>query len=362
MSTRFDPKTGKLLHKAVIRDMLLCSLSSFIIAGILYYIEVISDFFITSIIAHIFSYCCLFLSILVWRQYPNVAKWKKSLFSNSLGMLIAMLLSSLILELYGAPETFMWVGQPAKVVIIALTMAGFFCYFFYSRESSADIKRQIDVVQLQKAQHDKSLLESQLKTLQCQIEPHFLFNTLANIQAMIHHDPKIATELLTNLTDLLRQSLKKSRLDSISISDEVSFLRAYLEIQKIRLGVRLTYDIEVTLGEDESLTIPPLLIQPLVENAIKHGLEPKISGGQICICFSIEGSQLVVSVQDSGVGLNKAHTQGNGIALNNIRNRLNSLYAEHASLTITEIPQQGVCALVKLPTETKPLSAVVHAS
>ncbi len=362
MSTQFDPDTGKLLYKAVIKDILLCSLYSFIIAGVLYYIELAPDFVLTSIISHTFSYCCMFLGILVWHRYPSVAKWKKALFSNSLGMLIATILSSLVLELYGAPETFLWTGQSAKTSIIALILGSFFAYYFFSRESSADIKRKLDEAQLHKARHDKSLLESQLKTLQSQIEPHFLFNTLANIQVMIHHDPKIATKLLINLTDLLRQNLTKSRLDSISISDETSFLHAYLEIKKIRLGARLTYDIEVTPGVDEFQTLPPLLIQPLVENAIEHGLEPRVSGGKISIRFSIEGSQLVISVQDNGMGLSKAHAQGNGIALNNIRSRLNNLYAEHASLTITEMPQQGVCALLKLPVGANPLQAVRHAS
>ena len=140
-------------------------------------------------------------------------------------------------------------------------------------------QNQIAEQTLAKKQQEKEFLASQLKFLQAQIEPHFLFNTLSNVVGMIHTNPVDAENTLINLTKLLRSTLERTRDGESTINDEVTLLRAYLDIQKTRMQDRLSYSINVQ-SECELLTLAPLLLQPLVENAIIHGIEPAESGGE----------------------------------------------------------------------------------
>ncbi|MEJ2764964.1 histidine kinase [Photobacterium sp. MCCC 1A19761] len=243
-------------------------------------------------------------------------------------------------------------GEVAEVLFLvsfALFFSSCIYYFFYCREKALLYKHQLRQVQLVQAEHEKALVVSQLKVLQSQIEPHFLFNTLANLQVLIDADPKKAQSLLLRLTELLRISLKKSRRDQIKLEDEIELLEAYLEIQSIRLGERLRYRFVVAPDVDPCWHIPPHLLQPLVENAVCHGIEPCPAGGEVVVSLSGVQGRLQICVEDDGAGLGgKSLHKGNGLSLDNIRQRLKALYGSQASLSIASSERGGVISKIEL--------------
>ena len=194
----------------------------------------------------------------------------------------------------------------------------------------------------------RQLTEARLQALQAQVEPHFLYNTLANVQALIDTDPPAANLMVGHLIDYLRAALPKMRESVSTVAQEVELARAYLNILKMRMGERMQFSIDVG-DQSGASALPPLMLPSLVENAIKHGLEPLREGGQIDIRTAIEGDRLVVTVTDNGRGMNGAtHTSG-GVGLTNIRERLAALYGDNASLMIEENTPRGVIAKISVP-------------
>ncbi|WP_226647848.1 sensor histidine kinase [Microbulbifer variabilis] len=239
-------------------------------------------------------------------------------------------------------------------LILAIFLTTLLYQFYLNREQSHQLETERREAELQQAQQQKTLVQSQLKVLQSQIEPHFLFNTLANLKMLIRHDPKKAELLLDNFSDLLRFSLNKSRSDYVSLKDELSSLESYLAIQQIRLGERLQYKVELAETVNPSTAVPPLLIQPLVENAIFHGIEPSPKGGLVSLKVATVASQWVIEVEDNGIGLQAgAHrsepSKHNGLALNNIKERLATLYQGKGKLQISSNKQGGVTARLEFP-------------
>jgi len=169
-------------------------------------------------------------------------------------------------------------------------------------------QRELNLVESEKRQ-----MEAQLKMLQAQIEPHFLFNTLANVSSLIDSDPALSKKLLERLNDWLRIALVRTRSDSATLGDELEMLENYLQILKIRFGDRLRWDTDVD-GEARSMMFPPMLLQPLVENAVRHGIEPKIGGGAIRIRATLDDRSLRIEVSDTGVGLLNKDSSGAGLA------------------------------------------------
>lgn len=196
----------------------------------------------------------------------------------------------------------------------------------------------------------RTATEAQLRALQAQVEPHFLFNTLANLDALIALDPKQARVLLSHLNRYLRNSLTHARRESCTLGAEIEQLRAYLAIMEIRLPDRFRATIDCP-PECAELPLAPMLLQPLIENAIKHGIEPSANGGEIQLITHMAGSMLEIEICDSGIGLDKAPTQesNNGTGINNVRERLRVLYGEEARLTLTALPERGTCVLLQIP-------------
>lgn len=187
---------------------------------------------------------------------------------------------------------------------------------------------------------------SELAALQAQIEPHFLFNTLSNVVGLIDSDPAAARTMLLDLTALLRTSLARSRRPEVLLGEELDLLRAYLGIMAVRMGGRLAWQID---AEPALLTtrLPPLLVQPLVENAIRHGLEPKPEGGTLTIRCRHEAERVIVEVADSGRGLAAGEPAGVGLA--NVRQRLAACYGDQAALSLESNPAGGITARLSLP-------------
>jgi sensor histidine kinase YesM len=198
----------------------------------------------------------------------------------------------------------------------------------------------------------RQVVEARMAAMQAQVEPHFLFNTLASIDHLIETDPKRASVMQKNLIALLRASMPTMRETAANgvrdLGREMAVITPYLEILKVRMEDRLTTLIDVPEGL-RSAEFPPMMIQSLVENAIKHGLEPKPEGGSLAVKAEIVHGKLAVTVADTGLGFGKAATAGTGIGLNNVRERLQLLYGNKASLAIAENTPSGTRVTITVP-------------
>ncbi len=227
---------------------------------------------------------------------------------------------------------------------------------------------------------ERRATEAQLRLLQAQIEPHFLFNTLANVHSLMDHDPPKARAMLASFTDHLRATLGTLRSETSTVGHELDLAQSYLQLLQMRMEDRLRFEIDSDPAA-RSQPLPSLLLQPLVENAVMHGLEPSIDGGCVQVRARVDGGRLVLSVQDDGRGPDAASrarpgtrlgarlgttpdttpgttpgtsatpgTRGHGIALANIRERLQARYGNAGSLSI-EATHPGTRATLSLPLE-----------
>ena len=198
----------------------------------------------------------------------------------------------------------------------------------------------------------RQVVEARMAAMQAQVEPHFLFNTLASIDHLIETDPPRASQMQRNLIALLRASMPTMREANASgtrdLGRELAVVRPYLEILKVRMEERLQTAIEVPDGL-LSAEFPPMMIQGLVENAIKHGLEPKAEGGSLTVKAEVVHGKLAVTVADTGLGFGRAATSGTGVGLANIRERLQLLYGGKASVTVTENQPSGTVVTITVP-------------
>ena len=194
---------------------------------------------------------------------------------------------------------------------------------------------------------EKELAIARLSLLQAQVEPHFLYNTLASAQYLTRSDPASADKMLGHLIEYLRHSLPRTDRNLSSLGDELERSRAYLEILRIRMGPRLNLQIDVA---DELLAtpLPPMMLQTLVENAIKHGLEPRPGDGTVWIFARLNGNNVAVTVADDGLGFD-TQASGNGIGLKNVRGRLQLIYGASASLVIAANFPQGAAVTISVP-------------
>ncbi|WP_325480717.1 sensor histidine kinase [Piscinibacter sp.] len=202
----------------------------------------------------------------------------------------------------------------------------------------------------------RQVVEARMAAMQAQVEPHFLFNTLASIDHLIETDPPRASRMQKNLIALLRASMPTMREANAQgtrdLGREIAVIRPFLEILKVRMEERLQTEVRVPDGL-LSADFPPMMLQSLVENAIKHGLEPKPEGGTLTIGAEIVHGKLAVKVADTGLGFGKAPTAGTGIGLDNIRERLKLLYGNKASLTVAENPGGGTAVTITVPYTTR---------
>jgi len=194
----------------------------------------------------------------------------------------------------------------------------------------------------------RQLAEAHLKMMQAQVEPHFLFNTLASVDYLIETDPPTASKMQKNLIQYLRAALPQMREGSTTLGKEVQLCRSYLEILKFRMEDRLQYTVAVPQGLS-SAQFPPMMLQSLVENSIKHGLEPKPEGGSITITANIVDGRLRVTVADTGLGFAAGTRPGTGVGLANVRERLAALYGGRARLTIEANDPTGTIVTIDVP-------------
>jgi hypothetical protein len=195
----------------------------------------------------------------------------------------------------------------------------------------------------------RAAAENQLKLLESQLEPHMLFNTLANLRVLIGTDPPRAQAMLDRLIAFLRSTLNASRNTLHPLATEFERLGDYLALMGVRMGTRLQSQLSLP-DELRTVGVPPLLLQPLVENSIKHGLEPQIAGGRIEVRAARDGEWLLLSVHDSGVGLGASGAAGDTrFGLQQVRERLRTLYGSRANLELQDAAGGGTLARIRLP-------------
>ena len=235
--------------------------------------------------------------------------------------------------------------QTLSLIVVALVPAVVITYFFQSRAVIASQRTEVERAERQATEQQLMLLESQL-------EPHMLFNTLANLRALIGVDAERAQAMLDHLIAFLRASMIGSRARFHPLADEFARLADYLALMQIRMGARLQTQFDLP-GDLAAVPVPPLLLQPLVENCIKHGLEPKVAGGRIEVVARRDGDSLVVSVRDDGVGIRAGSGGGSdaSFGLAHVRERLATLYGASASFAFAPAPagEEGTVATVRLP-------------
>ncbi len=233
-----------------------------------------------------------------------------------------------------------------SLLVLALLPAIVITYFFQSREVIAVQKAEVETAQRQAA-------EQQLKLLESQLEPHMLFNTLANLRVLIGVDAARAQQMLDELIAFLRASLAGSRTGLHPLAAEFARLHDYLALMQVRMGARLATQLELP-PELADAQLPPLLLQPLVENSIKHGLEPHVAGGRITISAAREGDVLVLRVRDSGAGLAEVPGASPGYGVAHVHERLATLYGARSSFTLVPAgdAEGGTLATIRLPFET----------
>jgi two-component system LytT family sensor kinase len=208
-------------------------------------------------------------------------------------------------------------------------------------------------LELKLEEQTKFLLEARMEALQRQIHPHFLFNTLNSIASLVRFRPELAREMIVKLANILRVLLR-DREAFVSLSEELSFTDDYLDIEVVRFGEKLHVekDIDATTLD---LVVPSMLLQPLVENSIKHGLEPRISGGTITLRSRLRDGMLVIEIADDGVGMSTEVgagapiREGSGIGLKNVRERLHVLFGKQARLEVVSRPGRGTRVLIEVP-------------
>ncbi|MFJ3319056.1 sensor histidine kinase [Herbaspirillum huttiense] len=269
-----------------------------------------------------------------------------------LAVLLGRILASLLMD----QPILNMVPEQSDNIIAVIVLTFLVCFgatvFFWNRQKMA-------ALQAHASQVEKQAVQAQLQMLQAQIEPHMLFNTLATLQSLISTDPLQAELMLNQLVHYLRTTLSASRADSTSLQKEFDLIKAYLGLMSLRMGLRLSYTLQLPehLGK---LRLAPMLLQPLVENAIKHGLEPKVAGGNCTVRAAVHNDMLVLSVLDTGVGLptsvslnqppaQKEPVIGMHFGLDNIRERLVTLYGPLAELIITHNVPAGAMAQITIP-------------
>jgi sensor histidine kinase YesM len=274
--------------------------------------------------------------------------------ANPLFMLFVVVVAIIIGTLIGWTLGSMAAGLPISffehhfipAIILGIMFGSIISYFFFSRERISQTEILVQEERIKRLAKEKEMAETNLRFLQAQIEPHFLFNTLSNILSLLDADLERGKSMLTDFIHYLRMALPKTRGETTTIGQEIEMIESYLNIFKVRMGERLHYRVEIQ-DQIKDIPFPPMLIQPLVENAIKHGLEPKIEGGELLIRGENRGNIVRVEITDTGMGFNEG--EDTGVGLSNVRERLQSLYADKGRLILEENRLHGVKAIIEIP-------------
>ncbi|AEK60988.1 sensor histidine kinase [Collimonas fungivorans] len=355
------PQNDLPLARRLLRSLLVNIGIDVICAVIVTYVMRINDLFWTNLV---FSLCIGMLALLFIQTGRYLFQRKATLHkvhflaftmvASGLALFLGIRLASWLL---GLPvddfSMYMNIGGLGLVILTMSVCIGA-TLFFWNLSTLAELRNQAATEKARSVGIEKQALQAQLQMLQAQIEPHMLFNTLATLQSLIALDPPRAQQMLDQLIHFLRASLSSSRIEQTTLAQEFALMEAYLELMSLRMGNRLSFDLQLPAALRDTV-IAPMLLQPLVENAIKHGLEPKIEGGRVEVVASRQGQLLLLDVSDTGLGLTawpplqQPASHASHIGLSNIHERLQALYGTQASLTLKPKLPHGVIAQLQLP-------------
>lgn len=349
------------LPKRILKSVFWLTVFNTLISLFLAFVLRLGEAFSTIWVFSMIIGCCinLIIHVLKW------AIWRKAK-PHRLSFLLLCVIAAPIgyymgasigLLLYGQkiPHIMSMLGSGNRAVVIMSAFISLISgLFFWNQAKIAELQAEQEKEKARTAAVERQALQAQLQLLQAQIEPHMLFNTLANLQGLIAIDPSRAQHMLEQLIHYLRASLNSSRVETTTLKHEFELMQSYLELLSIRMGKRLHY--HCTLPEDlEQQAIAPMLIQPLVENAIKHGVEPKMEGGSIHVSAEKIDTTLHIKIVDTGLGFTENHVQTtqhqqhSGVGNANIRERLLALYGKHASLQLRANEPEGCVAHLQIP-------------
>jgi sensor histidine kinase YesM len=263
-----------------------------------------------------------------------------------------IVVGSKLATVFGASDLIgIWTHDPVsswKSISVSLLFAAGASAYIIQHTITNNYRLELESERRRSAEASRSQAVAELALLQAQIEPHFLFNTLAHVQSAIEQEPAVGKAMLEHLIRYLRGALQRSRQSNCTLVEEQELVEPLLAIAAIRLGARLRYHVVIPDALHDA-KIPPLLLQPLVENAIKHGIEPAVAGGEIRVQGELDDGALVLRVSDTGVGMSE--TAPEGVGLSNVRARLGSLYGSKGRLTLERNPFGGTIAELRLPWE-----------
>jgi sensor histidine kinase YesM len=264
---------------------------------------------------------------------------------STVGVVVGFMIVALAFD-GGALE---WILRPrwlAAMGFSSLVISTVIAAIFISRERQAHAEAALALERERIGRAEREATLANLRALQAQVEPHFLFNTLANVTSLVDSNPAAAKRTLDSFNRFLRASLAATRTESTTLGAEAELIAAYLDVLQVRMGKRLAYRIEVP-PELAGHALPPMLLQPVVENAIRHGLEPKVEGGEVAVRARREADRVRIEVADTGLGF--APTTRGGLGLSNLRDRLRLLYGDGAELVIGENRPSGAVVTIALP-------------
>lgn len=296
------------------------------------------------------------LVLYLWRRFPFGRKplWLVVSLHVSASVLVAILdlaTYALLAPLVGALSVGVnWWATFSKLFGTTLLLTIPVYWLIVAIAQSVQMRRTHREREKQELQLRAELGEARLQALRAQLQPHFLFNAMNSIAVLMREDVKLAHQVLLQLSRLLRRALEKAEQQFVPLREEIAFLECYLDIEKIRFQDRLEFKIDVDPDLWEQ-RLPSLILQPLVENAVKHGLAERQNQGQITVSVQAEGDCLRLCVLDNGCGLRDHRHEG--VGLSNTRARLNLLYGERASLQIQTMPVGGTLVCLLLPMRTQ---------
>ncbi|HTR79986.1 MAG TPA: sensor histidine kinase [Bacteroidota bacterium] len=337
----------------ILRTFLFCMIVTVIIAASFIYSEPsrwLGELVGTFIFSMCIGFSIHFLSTIFWHRmdrFPKTIRYAALLFLFLTGGMIGTELGAAIQ--FFVFDVHMNAEQHKHLILMNLVLAAIFgtiaVTYFGLKANVERMARQLREKELNEERLTRTKMEAELQALQAKINPHFLFNTLNSIASLISENPKAAESTVEKLSELFRYTLKNAEKNTVTLAEELSIVKTYLEIEKVRFGDRLQFELKCDPSV-EGLNIPALIVQPLVENGVKHGIGPKVGGGTIRIEATQTDGQCCISVVDDGDGLKETGNK-NGFGLRSIEERLRLRYGDAASLRI--VPGSGTHFLITIP-------------
>ena len=336
-----------LTKRSVIRSLFYTFIFNTLIAAFLTGIKFGDGFLVNFIFSQCIglSICSCVLSAL--RLFKNARPFLKVMWI-AVALIIGTIIGSYLGSVVSGASSNSLFEDPnlLQLLFLGVMFGVIITYFFASRVQIAQSQARVQEEKIKRLTSEKKAMEANLKLLQAQIEPHFLFNTLSNVLSLLDSNPQRGKSMLVDLVQYLRASLSKIRKTQATLGQEMEMIAAYLNIFKVRMGNRLNYEIDLP-RDIKAIYFPPMLIQPLVENAIIHGLEPRIDGGEIRIRGELKDDLLRLEVVDTGGGFEE--NAESGLGLTNLRERLQSLYGDKGRLILEPNLPHGLKAIIEVP-------------